>query len=165
MLTLTPWSAGWPNLVLEDGTPIWEDEQYGNAAVVARLYTNAREIIDAVLPESTDESQAAYIESLVNGTFQHPMREAYGYDNPRQWNEALNTLLTQMAADEGGYVTPSAFQLAAWYRAVNVPAPLTGPADQRTPVAPVTTVTDKPGINPMLVLAVAVGGYLLLSKK
>ena len=125
MLSLSPWRSGWAVRAMNNGTPVWQDPTYGNTPLVEAIYSIASEVIQVLFPTETLTKKSEYVENMVNGVFSHPDRDAWGYNNPRQFDDYVTKAFAYWRTLPK-YVAPSAAVVNAWSAAVNATQPLTG---------------------------------------
>ena len=152
---LTPWTAHWVDAVLADGTPIWESDRYGNAALLQAIRYNATQIVGTLFPYTTREYRAALTEDFINAVFSHPDRVEWSYDNPRQLVDALLKSLPEWTKLVG-YVRPPESLITEWADAVYESRPPVGyiaakeqadrPASQ--PVTQPVDGAEEPSVTP-----------------
>ena len=162
MKTLTPWGEGWGELILADGTPVWQTEEYGNAALTSALYDIGAEIVDAVLPNVSIDEREAAISQIQNEVFSwHPNKVEWRYDNPRMFVDVIDRVLEEWSTNEY-FVAPTQNTVETWKRSVYFPAPLSGTAGSPFIEAQlnVTTTDSKKSVVPLIAAAV-IGLYLL----
>lgn len=112
MNPLTQWSAGWSSEYLEDGTPIWQDETLGNAALDAAVTANCFELVRSRFPNAPADFVTAQANDIRYQFDDHYNAPENDWSAPNAFAQAKAAWLNS-AVSMPGYVDPNASPAAS----------------------------------------------------